>query len=105
MPKFLFVYHGGKAPDSPDEIEKEMMRWKSWLDGLGNAVVDPGNPVGMSKTIFADKVTDDGGANPTSGYGIFQADSIEDAVAKGKGCPHLAAGGSIEVAEIIEMEL
>ena len=105
MPKFLFVYHGGKMPEDPAEVEKEMMRWKTWLEGLGADAVDPGNPVGMSKTIYTDKVTDDGGSNPVSGYGIFNANSIEDAISKGQGCPHLASGGTIEVAEIIELEM
>lgn len=105
MPKFLLVYHGGEMPDDPKEVEAEMMRWKTWLDNLGGDVVDPGNPVGMSKTIYADKVTDDGGSNPVSGYGIVNASSIEDAIVKGKGCPHLRSGGTIEVAEIIELEM
>jgi hypothetical protein len=46
---------------------------------------------------------DNGGSNPTSGYGIFEASDLDDAVAKAKGCPILPAGGSIELAEVIDM--
>ena len=48
-------------------------------------------------------MTDNGGANPASGYGLFEAKDLKDAIAKGKGCPILAAGGSIELAEVIDM--
>lgn len=102
--RFLFVYHGGSRPETPEEGEKEMAAWRAWMDGIGDAFVDSGNPVGMSKTVGADGVADNGGANPTAGYSIVQADSIDAACALAKGCPILKGGkGTIEVAEIIEM--
>ncbi len=104
MPRFLFVYHGGKMPDTPEEGQKVMAAWKSWLEGLGTSCLDPGAPVGMSKTVFADKVEDNGGANPTSGYSIIEAKDMEDALAKSKGCPQTDSG-SIEIAEIIELDM
>lgn len=103
MPKFLFVYHGGKTPETPHEIDAVVARWVAWLQGLGNAVVDGGNPVGLSKTVKADAITDNGGANPASGYGIISASSIDEACKHAKGCPILESGGSVEVAEIMEM--
>jgi len=103
MSKYLFVYHGGKKPESPKEIEEVMAKWGAWIGDMGTAAVDPGNPVGMSKTVFANKVIDDGGANPASGYGIIEAATIDAAVAHAKGCPILEVGGNVEVAEIIEM--
>jgi hypothetical protein len=48
-------------------------------------------------------VAKDGGANPVSGYSLIEAKDYEDAVAKAKGCPLLAAGGSVEVAEAMDM--
>lgn len=103
MPKFVFVYHGGKKPSSPEEGAKVMAKWKGWFEKLGPAVVDGGNPVGPSKTVFAKSVADNGGANPVSGYSLINASNINDAVKKAKGCPILESGGSIEVAEAIEM--
>lgn len=103
MPKFLFVYHGGSKPSSPDEVADVMAKWGAWFEKLGAAVVDGGNPVGLSKTVFADKITDDGGANPTSGYSLVNANSIDDAVKMAQGCPILQAGGNVEVAEVIDM--
>ena len=28
MPHFLFAYHGGKQPDTPEETEVEIERWR-----------------------------------------------------------------------------
>lgn len=102
MPHFLFAYHGGKQPETPEETEVEIGRWRSWFDRIGAAIVDPGNPVGMAKTVSAEGVTDDGGANPLSGYTIIHTESIDQAVELAKACPSMG-DGSIEVAEIHEV--
>lgn len=103
MAKFLFVYHGGTMPETQEEGQRVMEQWMAWMGGMGDAVVDGGNPVGMSRTVYGDRVADDGGANPTSGYGIFSAGSMDAAVEMAKGCPILQMDGSVEVAEIHEM--
>ncbi|MEM7215869.1 MAG: YciI family protein [Pseudomonadota bacterium] len=102
MAKFFYAYHGGKRPETPEAGMEMMSRWNSWLDSLGAAAVDRGNPVGMSKTVSASGVVDNGGSNPLSGFSIVEADSIETAVELSKGCPHLDHG-SIEIAEIMDM--
>ena len=105
MPKFLFVYHGGKMPETEAEIAAEMKRWGNWMDGLGDALVDPGNPVGMSKTVSIDGIANDGGANPVSGYSLVVADDMNAAMAMAAGCPMVTQGhGSIEVAETHNMD-
>lgn len=103
MSKYIFVYHGGRKPDQPDEVEKVMAKWMAWFQDIGEAVVDGGNPAGMSKTVSASGVADDGGSNPISGYSLVAADSIDAAVSMAKGCPILADGGTVEVAEAMEM--
>jgi len=76
-------------------------------NGLGSILqrcCDRGNPVGKSSTVNADgSVSDNGGSNPASGYGLFESPDLADALAKAKGCPILLAGGTIEVAEAIDM--
>lgn len=47
MTKFIFVFHGGSAPSSPEEGEKVMAAWGVWMEGLGAHMVDPGAPVGL----------------------------------------------------------
>lgn len=104
MAKYLFVYHGGKNPENPEEVKEVMDAWGNWFGSLGAAVIDGGNPVGPSLTVNPDgSVTDNGGANPASGYSLIEAESADDAVAKAKGCPILSSQGSIEVAEAFDM--
>lgn len=104
MAKYLFVYHGGKGPSNPAEAKKVMDAWGRWFESLGAAVIDGGNPVGKSSTVRSDgSVANDGGANPVSGYSLIEAASLADAHGKARGCPLLASGGSIEVAEALDM--
>ena len=104
MPKFVFAYHGGKMPETPEEGEAEMAKCMAWFQGLGEAVVDGGNPVGQSYTISAEGVVDNGGANPLSGYSLINADSVEAACEIAKGCPMVQNGtGSVEIAEAMDM--
>lgn len=99
MAKYLFVYHGGRSPASQEEGVKAMAAWTGWFASLGAAVVDGGNPVGASSTVLSDgSVVANGGANPTTGYSVIEASDLDDALAKAKGCPILATGGSVEVA-------
>lgn len=104
MAKYLFVYHGGESPETEADTRAVMDAWGHWLGSLGAAVIDGGNPVGQSRTVASDgSVSDDGGANPASGYSLIEAASDDDAIAKARGCPILASGGSVEVAEAFDM--
>ena len=104
MAKYLFVYHGGSKPDSQEEIAKMMDAWGQWFGSMGSAVIDGGNPVGMSSTVQSNgSIVSNGGSNPVSGYSLVEASDLDDALDKAKGCPILTAGGSIEVAEAIDM--
>ncbi len=104
MAKYVFAYHGGGMPESEEEQAAVMAAWGAWMGGLGDALVDQGNPVGQTKTVASDgTATVGGGANPLSGYSLFVADNIDEAVAAAKGCPILEGGGSVEVSETIDM--
>jgi len=104
MTKYLFVYHGGKQAESEAELAEVLDAWGAWFGSMGAAVIDGGNPVGKSSTIGSDgSVAENGGSNPTSGYSLIEAADLDDAVAKGRGCPILSSGGSIELAEVIDM--
>lgn len=103
MPKYLFGYHGGSMPKTPEEGAKVMAAWGTWIQGLGAAMVDAGNPIGPAKTIAATgAVSDGGGANPLTGYSVIEAVNLDAAVTLARSCPQLASGGSIQVAETFE---
>lgn len=104
MAKYLFIYHGGENPETEEEVKAVMDAWGAWMGAMGSAVIDGGNPVGGSSTVNGDgSVTDDGGSNPATGYGLFEATDLDDALEKARGCPILSDGGTVEVAEAIDM--
>ncbi|MGI9433512.1 MAG: YciI family protein [Geminicoccaceae bacterium] len=106
MAKYLYVYHGGKMPEAEAEQKAAMEAWGAWFGELGASVLDGGNPVGPSKTVLAGgSVEDHGGANPAGGYSLIEASSMDDAVAKAKGCPIFSHGGNVEVAEAININM
>ncbi len=104
MSNYVFAYHGGKRPESPEEGAKHMAKWKAWIGGLGDAVVNPGTPLGKSKTVSSAGVSDYDGSNPMSGFSIVIAYSMDAALEMAKECPLLEIGGTLEVAEVMEMK-
>lgn len=97
MGKYVLAYKGGGMPESEEEQKKVMDAWMAWLGGLGDAVVDIGNPFGPSTAIGADSTSG------LTGYSIVNAASMDDALAKAGGCPILDGGGSVEVYETMAM--
>ncbi|OWU86119.1 hypothetical protein ATO6_04480 [Oceanicola sp. 22II-s10i] len=106
MPKFLYIYHGGAAgaPSTPAAQEAAMKAWGDWMATVGPALVDPGEPVGKSKSVTASGVSDDV-AQAAFGYSIVEAESIEAACEMAKGNPMVAGGGSVEVAQIMPIPM
>ncbi|MHA1164281.1 MAG: YciI family protein [Alphaproteobacteria bacterium] len=103
MSNYIIAYHGGKMPESPEEGAKHMAKWKAWISGLGDAVINPGTPLGKSKIVSSDGVSDDDGSNTWSGFCIVEADSMDAALEMAKGDPFLDTGGTLEVAEVMKM--
>jgi hypothetical protein len=104
MTKYAFIYHGGSAPSSPEEGKKVMAAWQAWMGSIGDSLTDGGNPFGQSLTVNSDQsITNDGGANPASGYTLVEANSVEDATEIAKKCPILESGGSVEICEAMAM--
>lgn len=104
MATYLFAYSGDAVqPATPEEGQASMVAWTAWFTSLGDSVRDPGNPTGPSRTVASDGSVREGTPSAVSGYSVITADSLDDAVAKAKGCPHLGAGGRVEVLETFEV--
>ncbi len=102
MGNYLLVFHGGSMPEGETEQKQVMQAWTDWFGTLDGALKDPGNPTAHTKHLSATgSVTDD--ASGPSGYTILSANSIDRAVELARGCPVLAGGASIQVAEILEV--
>ncbi len=99
MANFLLAYRGGSMPETPEAQQQTMEAWGAWFGQLGSAVVDGGNPTSISKSVSAYGAVSDGAPSGITGYSVVAAESIDAAVAMAKGCPILAAGGSVDVYE------
>jgi hypothetical protein len=104
MTDYLLLYAGGKMPESEAEQAEVMKAWDGWFKTIGDSLKDGGNPFTPgSKSIASDGSVSDGAATMASGYSLIKADSLDDAVAKTKGCPVLQGGASITVFETFEV--
>lgn len=98
MGNFLFLYHGGSAPTTPEEGQAVMTKWTNWFGALGDAVVDAGNPTSSTKTVAGSGVSD--GSSAVNGYSVIKADSLDAAVAIARTNPQIGAGGTVEVVQV-----
>jgi hypothetical protein len=105
MTDYLLLYSGGKMPETESEQADVMKAWGVWMENLGSAMKDGGNPfTPQAKTIApSGKVSEGPVGTPASGYSIIQGSSLDDAVKKAKDCPVLLGGGTISVYETFEV--
>ena len=104
MTNFVLVYTGGGMPEGKETQEAMMAAWGAWYGGMGDAIVDGGNPFGASKHVGANGVGDGPvGSPPATGYTVISADSLDAAVAKVESHPHIAHGGQVSVYETFQM--
>src|SRR5438094_7761574 len=101
MANYLLLYSGGSMPETEAEQAAVMQAWTNWFREIGSTVVDGGNPTtGQAKTIASNGTVSDGSElGMASGYSVIKADSLDDAVAKARGCPVLQGGASVIVLE------
>jgi len=83
--KYVLIYTG--RPDAGGDPGEVTASWQRWFEGLGEAVVDVGNPFVSCTTVAMDGAVSEGGELGLTGYSIVQADSLEAAADMAKGCP------------------
>jgi hypothetical protein len=104
MPTYLLAYHGKPVPKSNSNQDQLMKSWNKWMDELGDVLEGSNNPVNVTRTVHADgSISQGGGANPVVGLSFVEADDVDAAVELAKTCPQIAAGGSVEVAELFNI--
>jgi hypothetical protein len=90
--------------ETPQEQEQVMAAWGQWFGGLGQALVDGGNPFsGQASSIGADGSVAQGASSGLTGYSILKADDLASATNLAKGCPILTSGGTLEVYETFQV--
>lgn len=61
-----------RARRTSKEGADHMKKRQACLGGPGDAVVNPGTQLGKSRIVSAAGVSDDGGANPMSGFSVAE---------------------------------
>lgn len=113
MEKFMLIFHGGISPDSsPEEMQANMNKWMAWVDKLAKAgkyasgeALHPGGKLvkGNVNTVTDGPYTE--GKEVVGGYFIVNADSYEEAIALCDDYPDYAAGGSIQVRQVVKFDM
>ena len=103
MPQFMITYLGTPKPSSPEEGQKHMQKYMTWLSSLGDSAVSPANPIKNTNTVNPDGSVTSGGTSSMSGFTIIETDSEDAALSIAKACPFLDIGGSLEVSELMKM--
>lgn len=97
MARFLVTYHGGGMPEGDAERQQAMAAFGEWVSRTGAALVDPGAPLGPSKTVSQKSVSDGPASGPSGGYSVIEADDIDAAVELVRTHPFIARGGELQV--------
>ena len=109
MKKFILLYNGPATDpnDMPDEDRQAIMeKWKTWMEKVGEALVDVGAPMANGTAVVDDGT--ESTATLLNGYSIVQANDIASAKALVNDHPFLSEGKgnfSVEVHELLPVPM
>ncbi len=115
MEKFMLIFHGGvpaETQPSAEEMQTNMAKWMAWIDKLAKAGKyvsgEPLIPGGKLIKGSAKGVTDGPyaeGKEVVGGFFIINAADYDEAVALCEDYPDYAQGGSIQVRQVMKMDM
>jgi hypothetical protein len=113
MEKFMLIFQGGQSNgESPEVMQAHMGKWMAWIDRLnsegkyvaGEPLVPGGKLVsGKNKTVTDGPYTE--GKEIVGGFFIINAKDLAEAVEISKDCPDYDFGGSVQVRQVMKMEM
>jgi hypothetical protein len=116
MAEFMYLLRGGRPEGSPEQMQKHMQRWVSWIAELsksgnfksGDPLEDRGRVVsGTKKTVHDGPYAE--AKDLVGGYFLVTARDLDEATELAKGCPifDILEGsgrvGSVEIRQISAM--
>ena len=101
MPTFLVTYHGGGMPADEEGRQQAMAAFGAWVGKVGDALTDPGAPLGLAMTVSSDGAREGHAEGHIGGYSILRADDMESAVDLVRDHPFVSRGGSLTVSEAV----
>ncbi len=104
MAQFGLLYVGEPQFATPEEGQANAQQYFAWLDGLGDAVVNRGIPMGPPTRVTADGVSSEARADRLTGLTIVEADDMDAAIEIAKACPYVQVA-ALDVVQIFEMTM
>jgi hypothetical protein len=114
MEKFMLIFHGGQLDGlSPEEMQAQMGKWFAWIEKLrkteqyvsgepllpgGKLVSGPGG-----KTVTDGPYTE--GKEVVGGFFIIKARDLAEAVVISRDCPDFGFGASVQVRQVMKMDM
>jgi hypothetical protein len=113
MSEFVYLYRGGETDRSPEQAQKTMQKWMTWMKELGakGHIKDQGQPLERSGKLVRGKqksVTDGPfieTKDVVGGYTLIEARDLDQAVELSKGCPIFEVDGAVEVRPVMKMNM
>jgi len=113
MSEFAFLYRGGEAGRSPEQMQQMMQKWMAWFKELGENghIKDRGQPLERAGKLVQGKrktVTDGPFAEAKDligGFTLIEALDLDQAVELSKGCPIFEVDGAVEVRPIRKLDM
>lgn len=104
MAQFGLLYVGEPQFSSPEEGQDNFKRYVAWLDGLGDAIVNRGIPMGAPTRVTSAGVSSEARDDRLTGLTIIEADDMDAAIAIAQNCPYVDVA-ALDVVEIFEMTM
>jgi hypothetical protein len=101
LPKrqYIITYQGGRSAMDQDQLFHFRAGLKKWMASLDVSDGSPLYTIDGSNTIHSDGSISVNGEPSLVGFTIFQAESLDMAVAIARKCPYLEFGATLEVSE------
>jgi hypothetical protein len=100
MTNYVLAFRG--QPDRGAAAGEEEA-WGAWFGGIGASIVDRGNRIGTGHATVPASDGSDPARAVLTGYVVVTAADLAAATELARGCPGLANGVSVEVAEVMSM--
>src|SRR5688572_9079416 len=113
MEKFMLIFQGGMSPDSsPELLQAQMGKWMAWIDKLNKVgKYEAGEPLlpggklikGKNKTVTDGPYTE--GKEVVGGFFLIKAENMDEAVKICDDYPDYDYDGSIQVRQVMKIEM
>ena len=112
MEKFMLIFQGGiKSDASPEALQNNMNQWMAWVEKLhkegryvsGEPLLPGGKLISNVNMVTDGPYTE--GKEVVGGYFVINANSMEEAVAVCNDYPDFGFDGSVQVRQVMKLDM